>query len=54
MDSVGLGLVVEEHRRAEREGDDFRLRRGPANVQRVFDMTGLSPRLRWDEDGLAA
>jgi anti-sigma B factor antagonist len=54
MDSVGLGLVIEEHRRAEREGDDFRLRRGPENVQRLFDMTGLSPRLRWDEDGLAA
>jgi anti-sigma B factor antagonist len=54
MDSVGLGLVIEEHRRAEREGGDFRLRRGPENVQRLFDMTGLAPRLRWDEDGLAA
>lgn len=54
MDSVGLGLVIEEHRRAEREGGDFRLRRGPDNVQRLFDMTGLSPRLHWDEDGIAA
>lgn len=54
MDSVGLGLVIEEHRRAEREGDDFRLRRGPDNVQRLFEMTGLVPRLRWDEDGRAA
>jgi anti-anti-sigma factor len=54
MDSVGLGLVIEEHRCAEREGGDFRLRRGPENVQRLFDMTGLAQRLRWEEDGLAA
>ena len=54
VDSVGLGLVIEEHRRAEREGDDFRLRRGPDKVQRLFEMTGLAPRLRWDEDGHAA
>jgi anti-anti-sigma factor len=49
MDSVGVGLVVEEHRRAEREGGDFQLRRGPDNVQRLFEITGLAPRLRWVE-----
>jgi anti-sigma B factor antagonist len=54
MDSVGLGLVIEEHRRAEREGTDFRLRRGPEHVQRLCEMTGLAARMRWDEDGLAA
>jgi anti-anti-sigma factor len=54
MDSVGLGLVIEEHRRAEREGGDFRLRRGSEKVQRLFEMTGLAPRLRWDEDGRSA
>jgi anti-sigma B factor antagonist len=54
IDSVGLGLVIEEHRRAEREGADFRLRPGPENVQRLFVMTGLAPRLRWDEDGRTA
>ena len=54
IDSVGLGLVIEEHRRAEREGGDFRLRPGSEQVQRLFEMTGLAPRLRWDEDGLAA
>lgn len=54
MDSVGLGVVIDEHRRAEREGGDFRVRRGPDNVQRLFDMTGLSPRLHWDDEGLAA
>jgi anti-sigma B factor antagonist len=54
MDSVGLGLIIEEHRRAEREGTDFRLRRGPERVQRLFELTGLQARLRWDEDGLAA
>jgi len=54
MDSVGLGLVIEEHRRAEHGGSDFRLRRGPEHVQRLFEMTGLAARMRWDEDGLAA
>jgi anti-sigma B factor antagonist len=49
MDSVGVGLVVEEHRRAEREGGDFQLRRGPDNIQRLFEITGLAPRLRWVE-----
>jgi anti-sigma B factor antagonist len=51
MDSVALGLVIEEHRRAEREGGEFRLRRGSEQVQRLFDLTGLAPRLHWDEDG---
>jgi anti-sigma B factor antagonist len=54
MDSVGLGLVIEEHRRAEREGADFRLRPGPDSLQRLFELTGLAPRLRWDEGGRAA
>jgi anti-sigma B factor antagonist len=54
MDSVGLGLVIEEHRRAERGGTDFRLRRGPEHVQRLFEMTGRAARMRWDQDGPAA
>lgn len=49
MDSVGVGLVVEQQKRAEREGGDFRLRRGPGNIQRLFQITGLEPRLRWIE-----
>jgi anti-anti-sigma factor len=52
MDSVGVGLVLEEHRRAQDDGGDFRLRRGPEHIQRLLEMTGLAPRLRWDEDGV--
>ena len=49
MDSSGLALVVEEHRRAESEGHEFRVVRGPETVHRLFAMTGLTDRLRWAE-----
>jgi anti-sigma B factor antagonist len=47
IDSAGLQLVLEEHRRAERDGVELRIRRGPNNVQRLFVMTGLSRHLLW-------
>jgi anti-sigma B factor antagonist len=50
IDSAGLQLVLEEHRRAERDGVEFRIRRGPNNVQRLFVMTGLSRHLRWADE----
>ena len=52
MDSSGVALVVDEHRRAEREGSEFRVVAGPDDqVRRLFDVTGLSRRLRLIESG---
>lgn len=50
MDSIGLALVVEEHRRATSEGLEFRVVPGPDAVQRVFEMTGLTRHLTWVEN----
>jgi anti-sigma B factor antagonist len=50
IDSAGLQLVLEEHRRAERGGVELRIRRGPSNVQRLFVMTGLFRHLRWADE----
>ena len=47
MDSAGLSLVVGEHRRALREGFEFRVVRGSVAVQRLFEMTGLAQQLRF-------
>jgi anti-anti-sigma factor len=41
LDTSGLQLIVEEHRRARRDGYDLSIRRGPAAVQRVFEIAGL-------------
>jgi anti-sigma B factor antagonist len=52
MDSAGIALVVDEHRRAQHEGFEFRVpaRRGH-QVRRSFDVTGLSRHLRFTESG---
>src|SRR5512142_1697344 len=47
LDSSGLNFVLQEHRRCECDGLDFRLVPGPEPVQRVFEMTGLTDRLVW-------
>lgn len=46
MDSSGVGLVVDEHHRAEREGFELRVVAGSEQVRRLFEMTGLSRHLR--------
>jgi anti-sigma B factor antagonist len=45
LDSSGLTLILELHRRAEENGSGFALGPGPRPVQRIFEMTGLSHRL---------
>ena len=50
MDSVGVSLVVEQERRAGREGFEFRVVRGPQSIQRLFEVTGLIEHLHWSED----
>jgi anti-anti-sigma factor len=45
MDSTGLRLVVAADRRAREQGRSLRVVRGPAAVQRVFELTGLQDKL---------
>jgi len=45
MDTSGLRYVLELVERAERDGFAVRIVRGPAAVQRVFEVAGLEPRL---------
>ncbi len=46
MDSTGLSIIVKAHQRLEGEGRELGLVRGPAQVQRLFDLTGVAERLR--------
>lgn len=45
LDSTGLRLVLELYRRSRADGWDLLIIEGPADVQRVFDVTGLRPLL---------
>jgi anti-sigma B factor antagonist len=50
MDSSGLRMLVEAQREAERLGSSLTLVRGPAAVQRLLDLTGLTERLTIVDD----
>lgn len=45
MDTSGLRYVLELVERAERDGSSLQIVRGPGAVQRVFEVSGLEPRL---------
>jgi len=45
LDSSGLRLVLECQRRADECGHRFVVVRGPASVQRLFELVGLGHRL---------
>jgi anti-anti-sigma factor len=55
MDTSGLRYVLELVDRGPREGFGVQLVRGPSAVQRVFEVSGLEPRLPFvdhlDADG---
>jgi anti-anti-sigma factor len=51
LDTSGLQLVVETHRRARQEGYPLRILRGSANVQRVFEIAGLDAVLPFADAG---
>jgi anti-sigma B factor antagonist len=51
MDSTGLALAVRAHTRARQEGRRFVIVPGPAQVQKVFAITGLDNVLEF-VDGL--
>ena len=50
MDTSGLRYVLELNERATREGFALRVVRGPQAVQRVFEVSGLEPRLPFVDD----
>jgi anti-sigma B factor antagonist len=41
MGSIGLRLILLARKLCDKHGYEFRLIAGPANIQRVFEMTGL-------------
>lgn len=50
MDSSGLRLLVEAQQLAEQDGFAFAVVRGPASLERLFEVTGLDSRLELHED----
>jgi anti-sigma B factor antagonist len=46
MDTSGLKLLVDEHRRARERGGRFAIVEGPPRVQRLLDVAGLTGRLQ--------
>ncbi len=42
MDCTGLALMIRAQRTAQASGHRLALRRGPAQVQRLFQLTGLA------------
>lgn len=50
MDTSGLRYVLELNDRCQRDGCALRLVRGPSAVQRVFEVSGLEPRLPFVDD----
>jgi anti-anti-sigma factor len=46
MDSTGLSIIVKVHQRFDDDGREVCLVRGPAQVQRLLDLTGVADRLR--------
>jgi anti-sigma B factor antagonist len=45
MDSTGLSVLVRAHQRAEEEGRELAMVRGPQQVQRLLSLTGVADRL---------
>ena len=50
LDTSGLRLTLELNDRAEREGWELRIVRGPRAVQRVFEVAGIESRLPFFDD----
>ena len=48
MDSMGLGILLSHRLRANKVGRRFILVEGPAQVQQVFDATGVRQHFEWE------
>ena len=46
MDSTGLSVIIKAHQRLSEQGRDLCLIRGPQQVQRLLDLTGVAERLQ--------
>jgi anti-sigma B factor antagonist len=46
MDSTGLSIIVRAHQRLSEHGCELSLVKGPPQVQRLLDLTGVTERLR--------
>jgi anti-sigma B factor antagonist len=46
MDSTGLSIIVRAHQRLSEIGCELTLIKGPPQVQRLLDLTGVADRLR--------
>ena len=45
MDSTGLSVLVRAHQQASEAGRGFAIVKGPPQVQRLLDLTGVAERL---------
>jgi anti-sigma B factor antagonist len=45
MDSTGLSVLVRAHQRAAQAGQRFAVVKGPQQVQRLLELTGVAERL---------
>jgi anti-sigma B factor antagonist len=45
MDSTGLSVLVRAHQRAEEQGRRLAMVKGPQQVQRLLNLTGVADRL---------
>jgi anti-anti-sigma factor len=45
IDSTGLGILIKAHQQAKAAGRRFAVVRGPSQVQRLLELTGLEQRL---------
>jgi anti-sigma B factor antagonist len=50
MDSTGLSSIIRAHHLAESSGHTLVVRRGPHQVQRLFEVTGVDERLTFEDD----
>jgi anti-sigma B factor antagonist len=49
MDSTGLASIVEAQRVAQADGHELVLRHPTRQVQRLFELTGLTDRFKFDD-----
>jgi anti-sigma B factor antagonist len=50
MDSTGLSIIVRAHQRLSEHGCELTLIKGPPQVQRLLDLTGVADRLRFGSE----
>ena len=50
MDSTGLSIIVRAHHRLAESDCELTLVKGPPQVQRLLDLTGVSDRVRLGSD----